>query len=59
MMKAGGAYQSVLHLTTNLICVGSFEFLEFSAAVGNQFEELLPLRHNCNPVEAIHLACLG
>ena len=52
-------YQSVLHRNTDLLCVGSVHFLHVSAAVRNQFEEVLPLRHKCHPVEAIHLACLG
>ena len=52
-------YQSVLHRITDILCVGSVDLLHFSAAVGNQFEEVLPERHKCHPVEAIHIACLG
>ena len=52
-------YQSVLHRITDILCVGSVDLFHFSAAVGNQFEEVLPERHKCHPVEAIHIACLG
>ena len=33
--------------------------MNFSADVGKQFEAVLPERHKCHPVEAIHIASLG
>ena len=49
----------LVHPRTDILCLRSLELFHFSATVGNQLEEVRPLRHKCYPEKAIHIACLA